>query len=118
MLKHYFPGATIIAVGNNPNKVNKKEDISFHDRNIKGMIETFKSINISEITDDADSSILLKLGAMIACVNTYNINDIENKEIRNEYNKFLIKTKNIINKIFNRNINRIANTQKKDNIKN
>lgn len=102
ILKEEFPDMEIIGIDLNTKKDKNKVRLTAFERNLNEMIDTIEEIDILKVSETDSHITINTIGCMIACINSYDINKIHNKELLIKYNEFLFKYKEIFDTIFSR----------------
>lgn len=104
LLKEEFPDMEIISIDLNTKKSKDKVKLTAFERNLSNMIDVIEEIDILKVTENDSHLTINTIGCMIACINSYDINKIHNKELLVKYSDFLRKYRNIFDTVFYRKI--------------
>lgn len=104
LLKEEFPDMEIISIDLNTKKNKDKVRLTAFERNLSNMIDVIEEIDILKVTENDSHLTINTIGCMIACINSYDINKIHNKELLVKYSDFLRKYRNIFDTVFYRKI--------------
>lgn len=104
ILKEEFPDMEILKINLNTKISKDKTRLTAFERNLSNMIDVIEEIDILKVTENDSHLTINTIGCMIACVNSYDINKIHNKELLIKYSNFLRKYRNIFDTIFYRKI--------------